>query len=124
MIRKLLRLAMSICGIRSLLVAPVVEKGATTRQVYLPRGTWYDFWTGQRFEGGREISRPVDLGTIPLYARPGSIMLMGPVKQFTSQKLMDHFPFQSTLGQMHPSCFTKTTAHLSTIASVNGWEFR
>ncbi len=48
---------------RSLLVAPVVEKGATTRQVYLPRGVWIDFWTGERLDGGREISRPVDLET-------------------------------------------------------------
>ena len=41
-----------------MLVAPVVEKGATTRRVYLPRGTWYDFWTGERLDGGREIIRP------------------------------------------------------------------
>jgi alpha-glucosidase/alpha-D-xyloside xylohydrolase len=72
---------------RSLLVAPVVEKGASTRQVYLPRGDWYDFWTGERLDGGREINRPVDLETIPLYVRHGSIMPMGPVKQFTSQKV-------------------------------------
>jgi alpha-glucosidase (family GH31 glycosyl hydrolase) len=70
-----------------LLVAPVVEKGATTRGVYLPRGGWYDFWTGERFDGGREIARPVDLETMPLYARAGSIVPLGPVKQFTSEKV-------------------------------------
>lgn len=72
---------------RNLLVAPVVEKGATTRQIYLPRGAWYDFWTGERLDGGREISRPVDLETIPLYVRAGSLLPLGPVKQFTSQKV-------------------------------------
>jgi alpha-glucosidase (family GH31 glycosyl hydrolase) len=71
---------------KSLLVAPVVDKGATTRQVYLPRGDWYDFWTGERLQGGREIIRGVDLETIPLYVRAGSIVPMGPVKQFTSEK--------------------------------------
>jgi len=72
---------------KSVLVAPVVEKGATTRRVYLPRGAWYDFWTRERHEGGREISRPVDLETIPLYVREGSIVPMGPVKQYTGEKV-------------------------------------
>jgi alpha-glucosidase (family GH31 glycosyl hydrolase) len=71
----------------SVLVAPVVEKGPTTRRVYLPRSTWYDFWTGERLEGGREISRPVDLETVPLYVRAGSILPLGPVKQFTAEKV-------------------------------------
>jgi alpha-glucosidase (family GH31 glycosyl hydrolase) len=70
---------------RNVLVAPVVEKGATTRRVYLPRGAWYDFWTHERVEGGREISRPVDLETMPLYVREGSILPLGPVKQFTGE---------------------------------------
>jgi alpha-glucosidase (family GH31 glycosyl hydrolase) len=66
---------------RDVLVAPVVEKGATSRQVYLPRGVWYDFWTGERIDGGREISRKVDLEIMPLYVRAGSILPLGPVKQ-------------------------------------------
>jgi alpha-glucosidase/alpha-D-xyloside xylohydrolase len=72
---------------RNLLVAPVVEKGATTRQVYLPAGVWYDYWTGERLNGGREISRGVDLETIPIYVRAGSLLPLDPVKQFTSQKV-------------------------------------
>src|SRR5215469_8255423 len=38
---------------RDLLVAPVLEEGARSRQLYLPRGAWYDFWSNQRLEGGR-----------------------------------------------------------------------
>jgi alpha-glucosidase len=72
---------------RDLLVAPIVEKGATSRTLYLPRGSWYDFWTGERFEGGREITRQVDLATIPLYVRAGAILPMGPVKQYTAEKV-------------------------------------
>ena len=73
----------------NLLVAPVVEKGANTRRTYLPRGSWYDYWTKERFDGGREISRTVDLETMPLYARAGSILPLGPVKQFVGEK-SDH----------------------------------
>lgn len=36
---------------RDLLVAPVVEKGAVTRRIYLPEGTWHDWWSGSRYEG-------------------------------------------------------------------------
>lgn len=71
----------------SVLVAPVVEKGATTRRIYLPPASWYDFWSGERVEGGREIERPVDLETLPLYVRAGSILPMGPVKQFVDEKV-------------------------------------
>ncbi|HTM39136.1 MAG TPA: TIM-barrel domain-containing protein [Terriglobales bacterium] len=71
---------------RDVLVAPVVEQGANLRKVYLPRGTWYDFWTNERIEGGREISRAVDLETIPLYLRAGAIVPLGPVKQFVGEE--------------------------------------
>ena len=68
-----------------MLVAPVVEKGATTRRLYLPRGAWYDFWTEERVTGGREIERPVDLETMPLYVRAGAVLPLGPVKQYTEE---------------------------------------
>jgi alpha-glucosidase/alpha-D-xyloside xylohydrolase len=71
---------------RDVLVAPVVEKGATSRQVYLPRGAWYDFWTSERIEGGREISRKVGLEIMPLYVRAGSILPLGPVKQYVDEE--------------------------------------
>jgi alpha-glucosidase (family GH31 glycosyl hydrolase) len=70
----------------NILVAPVTEKGATSRSLYLPPGTWYDFWTEEQIAGGREISRAVDLATMPLFVRAGSIIPFGPVKQFTGEK--------------------------------------
>jgi alpha-glucosidase/alpha-D-xyloside xylohydrolase len=72
---------------RDMLVTPVTEKGATSRSVYLPRGEWHDFWTEERVAGGREVSRAVDLATMPLYVRAGAILPMGPVKQYTGQKV-------------------------------------
>jgi len=70
---------------RDILVAPVVEQGASSRKVYLPRGAWYDFWSGERHDGGREIVRAVDLDTMPLYVRAGAILPVGPVKQYTGE---------------------------------------
>jgi alpha-glucosidase/alpha-D-xyloside xylohydrolase len=71
---------------RSLLVAPVTESGVKARNLYLPRGSWYDFWTGEKVEGGREITRGVDLETLPLYVKAGSLLPMGPMKQFASEQ--------------------------------------
>jgi alpha-glucosidase/alpha-D-xyloside xylohydrolase len=70
---------------RDVLVSPVVEKGATSRRLYLPRGTWFDFWTEERVEGGREIDRKVDLETMPLHVRAGAILPLGPVRQYADE---------------------------------------
>ena len=70
---------------RDLLLAPVVEKGARSRRIYLPTGDWFDWWTGEKLEGKRWIERPVDLATLPLYARAGAIIPLDPVRQFTAQ---------------------------------------
>ena len=70
-----------------LLVAPVTEKGATSKSIYLPEGTWYDFWTGEKSEGGTSIQRTVDLATMPIYVRAGAVVPMGPVKQYVREKV-------------------------------------
>jgi alpha-glucosidase/alpha-D-xyloside xylohydrolase len=69
----------------SFLVAPVLRPGASRRAVYLPAGKWWDYWTGEAMEGGRELSRPVDLKTMPLYVKAGAIVPFGPVRQYTAE---------------------------------------
>jgi alpha-glucosidase len=71
---------------RDILVSPVVDKGATIRRLYLPKGKWFDFWTEEQVEGGREIDRKVDLETMPLHVRAGAVIPFGPAKQFVEQK--------------------------------------
>jgi alpha-glucosidase/alpha-D-xyloside xylohydrolase len=67
-----------------MLVAPVVEPGATNRRVYLPQGRWYDFWTSEAVDGGREVTRAVDLETMPIYVRAGAVLPMTDVAQTTA----------------------------------------
>ncbi len=71
---------------RDILVAPVVEKGATNRNVYLPEGRWHDFWQEDVYQGGREVARKVDLETMPLFVRAGAIVPLGPVRQYTAER--------------------------------------
>jgi alpha-D-xyloside xylohydrolase len=65
----------------AMLVCPVTESAtATSRAVYLPAGTWYDFWTGEAHTGaaGQIITAPCPMETMPLYVRAGSVLPMGP----------------------------------------------
>jgi len=57
---------------RDLLVAPTVEEGTTTQEVYLPAGTWRDPWTWESIEGPRAMTVDVPPDRIPLYVRAGA----------------------------------------------------
>ena len=72
-----------------LLVAPVFTKGASSRDVYLPKGEWYDWWTNARATGGQTVARAVDLATMPIYVRAGAIVPVDPVRQYTSEPVAE-----------------------------------
>lgn len=57
----------------SLLVAPLVA-GQTERGVHLPQGTWFDFWTGTRHDGGGSITVAAPLEQIPIFVKKGSLL--------------------------------------------------
>jgi alpha-D-xyloside xylohydrolase len=73
----------------AILVTPVTTEGATSRTVYLPKATWYDFWTGEKTEGGKRIQADAPLSKLPLYVRAGSIVPMGPTMEWTTEKAED-----------------------------------
>ncbi|HTF28754.1 MAG TPA: TIM-barrel domain-containing protein, partial [Flavitalea sp.] len=72
---------------RDLLIAPVFEKGATSRNVYLPEGDWYDWWTSEKIKGRQTITKEVNLSVMPIYVRAGAIIPVDPIRQYTSQKV-------------------------------------
>jgi alpha-D-xyloside xylohydrolase len=75
---------------KAFLVAPVTKPDVSVWDVYLPASvSWYDFWTGKRFDGGQTIQAPAPLNTIPLFVKAGSIVPMGKFIQYTSQKTAD-----------------------------------
>lgn len=69
-----------------LLVAPVTTRGARGRSVYLPKGTWTDFWTGKKIAGGRRVWASAPYDQIPLFVREGAIIPMGPEQQYIGEK--------------------------------------
>jgi len=72
---------------KSILVAPVTEPNVKQSDIYLPESTsWYNFWTGEYIEGGETIKAPATIDRIPLFVKAGSIIPMGPVIQYASEK--------------------------------------
>ena len=61
----------------ALLIANVLDKGAKTKRIYLPKGSkFYDFNTRECFDGGQTIEIPVSLDSIPMYLTSGAILPM------------------------------------------------
>jgi alpha-D-xyloside xylohydrolase len=70
----------------ALLVAPVTEQGATSREVYLPAGAdWYNYWTNERMKGGQTVTAAAPIDTIPLFVRAGSILPLGAAVESTHE---------------------------------------
>ena len=71
-----------------LLVSPVVEQGQTEKRVYLPAGTWTDWFSGKVYQGGQTITVATDAkqwDDIPLFIRAGAIIPTQPVMDWTGE---------------------------------------
>ncbi|MBR5707263.1 MAG: DUF5110 domain-containing protein [Bacteroidaceae bacterium] len=111
---------------RELLAAPVLEAKYTperamsksrsrienvdfleikTSKVYLPAGTsWYDFETLQQLEGGQEIERNVNIKSVPIYVKAGSIVPIGPDVQYSTEKPWDDLEIRVYSGANGTFC--------------------
>ncbi|HRC88860.1 MAG TPA: glycoside hydrolase family 31 protein [Bacteroidales bacterium] len=75
---------------KALLVTPITEPNASLWNIYLPGScSWYDFWTGEKYNGGKYIEKEVPIDIIPLYVKAGSIIPFGPKVQYTTEKRWD-----------------------------------
>ena len=74
---------------KSILVSPVMDGGVSEWKVYLPENQagWYDWWTGEKMDGGQYITAKVDIKTTPVYVKGGSIVPTGPDKQYVAEKV-------------------------------------
>lgn len=72
---------------RELLVAPVVEKGAITKEVYFPEGEWINYNDAKTvYKGGQWLTVDAPLNVIPLFVKKGSIIPTMPVMQYIHEK--------------------------------------
>ncbi|WP_088340851.1 glycoside hydrolase family 31 protein [Robiginitalea sediminis] len=72
-----------------ILVCPIQEPNAKGRRMYLPRGKWHNYWTGEVLEGGSEKWVAADIDKIPIFIREGAIIPMYPVQQYVGEKIIE-----------------------------------
>jgi len=82
----------------SLMAAPIYRPGVEYRAVYLPQGVWYDWWTGERYEGNTHILAYAPLERMPLYVKAGAIIPMQPVMQYVNQQPVTELTLKVTPG--------------------------
>ena len=72
-----------------ILVCPIQEPNAKGRRMYIPRGKWYNFWTNEVIEGGKETWVDADLDSMPIFIKEGAVIPKYPVQQYVGEKDFD-----------------------------------
>lgn len=84
---------------------PIYKYKARAREVYLPESSgWYDYYSGEFFNGGRTVTADAPYERIPLFVRAGSIIPFGPELQWSDEKPADTIELHIYPGA--DACFT------------------
>ena len=71
---------------KQILVCPILEPNSKGRRMYIPRGKWYNYWTHDVVQGGKEVWVDADIDSIPLFVKEGAIIPKYPVQQYVGEK--------------------------------------
>ncbi|MGQ1784602.1 TIM-barrel domain-containing protein [Saccharicrinis sp. GN24d3] len=69
----------------SIMVGLVTEYKQREKDIYLPQGDWFNFWTGEQLQGGQTVTVDAPLHETPVFVKAGSIIPMGPKVQYATQ---------------------------------------
>ena len=90
-----------------LLVAPVYKNETKRDSIYLPKGTWYDYWNGKTYAGGQWLNNyPAPLEKLPLFVKAGAILPMYPAMNYDGEKKADTltlniYPYKHSLFNLY-----------------------
>ncbi len=108
-----------------LLVSPVVHRHQRTKRLYLPPGTWTNFFTGQVYHGGTTVTLTLDAKTwadIPLFIRQGAIIPTQPLMQYVGEHPVTTLTVEVFPAQ-HPTHFDYYDDNGETYAYQHGQYF-
>ncbi|WP_055443143.1 glycoside hydrolase family 31 protein [Lacinutrix himadriensis] len=72
-----------------ILVCPILEPNGKGRRMYVPKGKWYNFWTDEVIEGGREVWVDAELDSMPMFIKEGAVIPKYPIQQYVDEKKFD-----------------------------------
>ncbi len=74
---------------KHLLVCPILQPNSKGRRMYVPKGNWFNYWTHEVVEGGKELWVDADIDSIPLFVKEGAIIPKYPVQQYVGEKVIE-----------------------------------
>ncbi|POY38420.1 glycosyl hydrolase [Solitalea longa] len=84
----------------SILICPVLQPGITNRKVYLPKGTWYDYWNNQKYKGGKEFVINTPLDSMPIFVKAGASVPEYPVMQYVNEVELEFLTLKTWYSEM------------------------
>ena len=78
-----------------ILVCPIIEANAKGRRMYIPKGTWYNYWDDTILKGGKEIWIDADIDSLPIFIKEGSIIPKYPVQQYVGEKKINEIVLET-----------------------------
>lgn len=70
----------------SIMVGFVTEYEQREKDMYFPEGQWYNYWTNEKIEGGKNLKVKAELSETPMFVKAGSVLPIGPKVQYATQK--------------------------------------
>ncbi len=120
-----------------MMVCPVIVKGAQTRTIYLPKGIWFDYWTGAKYTGKQYIHILTPVDHLPIFVKAGSIIPMQPAMKYMDEKPVDVITLDVFLGQASEFKLyeddgvslkyqhgDKAITHITLTNNAGGWELQ
>ncbi|UXP32613.1 DUF5110 domain-containing protein [Reichenbachiella agarivorans] len=83
----------------SIMVGLVTEYEQREKDIYLPAGDWYNYWTGEKLHGGTTIRVSAPLSETPMFVKAGSIIPFGPKVQYATQETKEPLKLKIYPGQ-------------------------
>jgi len=82
-----------------ILIAPITRPKTETRMIYLPVGVWYDYFTGEKYQGEKHIIKDAKLDELPIFVKEGAIILKNKEMNYIGEKKEEYeihiYPGQS-----------------------------
>lgn len=107
----------------ALLVAPVLEKNARSRELYLPQGVWYDFWTGKLIDGARTVTVDAPLDTMPIFAKSGKVVPMWEPMQYVGEKRVEELKLHVYAGIGETTFYEDSGQRLDYLNGEYRWSY-